>query len=510
LGPFTIGGSVTGLTGTVVLQNNGKDDLSLTANGSFTFATKSAKDATYAVTVLTQPSGQICTVNSGGGTATDNVTTVSVDCVTQWAGSKQLGGVAAPSFGQSVAVDASGNVYVVGETTGSLDGKPLVGTTDLFITKYDLSGVKQSTQLLGLEGAATFGRSVAIDASGNVYVAGFTNGKLGLDPKTTGDFDSVVIKYNSKGVKQYIKQLGVGVAGAFTLGYSVAVDANLNVYVAGVTSGSLLGRTLTGSLVGSTLTGTMDSFVAKYDSQGDLQYTRQWGVAQKETSGSSVTTDASGNVYVAGYTTGGLPSSDAVNNVLMGDQDAFVSKYNSGGDWQYTHQLGVLGALTTGSSVAVDSRGNVYVVGDTTDGLSGNQMMGKKDFFVAKYSIDQQWQYTNQLGVAGATTVASSVAVDATGSVYLTGETNGQLYVDTLAGTKDLFVAKLNGSGVQLYLHQLGVAGQPMGGQAIALDTSGNIYIAGSTLGVLDVVNVPASGQSSFFVTKYDNNGVKK
>ena len=78
---FSVGGTVSGLSGTVVLQDNGGDDLSLTANGSFTFATKLAGGAAYSVTVKTNPSGQTCTVSGGSGTvAAANVTSVAVSC----------------------------------------------------------------------------------------------------------------------------------------------------------------------------------------------------------------------------------------------------------------------------------------------------------------------------------------------------------------------------------------------------------------------------------------------
>jgi hypothetical protein len=79
---YTVGGSISGLTGTVVLQNNGKDNLSRSANGSFTFATATTTGASYAVTVLTNPSGQTCSVSSGSGTVSGaNVTSVLISCV---------------------------------------------------------------------------------------------------------------------------------------------------------------------------------------------------------------------------------------------------------------------------------------------------------------------------------------------------------------------------------------------------------------------------------------------
>ena len=82
---YSIGGSVLGLSGTgLVLQDNGGNNLSVSANGSFTFTNSVASGATYSVTVLTQPMEQICTVNSGSGTASANVTNVLIACVNNW------------------------------------------------------------------------------------------------------------------------------------------------------------------------------------------------------------------------------------------------------------------------------------------------------------------------------------------------------------------------------------------------------------------------------------------
>jgi hypothetical protein len=234
--------------------------------------------------------------------------------VPHWIGTKQLGVAGHVTLGNSIATDASGNVYVTGYTYGGLDGNTLTGTTDFFVTKYDSSGVKQYTRQLGVAGQITKGWSLTTDTSGNVYVAGETTG--GLDGNTlTGTTDFIVTKYNSSGVKQYTRQLGV--AGQITTGWSVTTDTSGNVYVAGET---------TGGLDGNALTGTRDFFVTKYNSSGVKQYTRQMGVAGQRTTGWSVTTDANGNVYVAGDTTGGLDG-----NTLTGTYDLFVTKYDSSG-----------------------------------------------------------------------------------------------------------------------------------------------------------------------------------
>lgn len=79
---FTVGGTLSSLSGTLVLQNNSSNNLSLTSSGSFTFTTAVATGASYSVTVLTQPTQQICTVSSGSGTISSaNVTTVTIACI---------------------------------------------------------------------------------------------------------------------------------------------------------------------------------------------------------------------------------------------------------------------------------------------------------------------------------------------------------------------------------------------------------------------------------------------
>jgi hypothetical protein len=488
---YTIGGTVSGLTGTLVLQNNGGDNLSLTTNGSFTFSKALSSGAAYAAAVLTQPSGEICTVSSGSGTASAKVTTVSVQCIVPWTGTKQMGAVGADTQALSDATDASGNVYVVGYTTGGLDGNTLIGTSDVFLTKYNSSGVKQYTKQLGVAGVDTYGYSVATDASGNVYAVGYTTG--GLDGNLqTGTNDLFVTKYDSSGVKQFTRQLGV--AGVNTYAYSVATDASGNVYVAGQTFGGL---------DGNTLTGTSDVFLTKYNSSGVKQYTQQLGVVGADTYSYWAATDASGNVYVSGTTTGGLDG-----NSLMGTSDVFVTKYNSSGVKQYTSQLGVAGLDTYGYSVATDASGNVFVSGQTFGGLDGNTLTGTSDVFVIKYNSGGVKQYTGQLGVAGADTVVNSVATDASGNVYVAGFSTGGFDGNMLTGTTDFFVTKYNSSGVKQYTRQLGVLGADTYGCSVATDGSGNAYVAGATYGGLDGNTL--TGTTDFFVTKYDSNGVKQ
>ena len=409
-----------------------------------------------------------------------------------WVGTKQLGVAGFVTNGSSVNADASGNVYVAGYTNGGLDGNALTGFYDFFVTKYDSSGAKQYTKQFGAAGVGggTKGTSVATDASGNVYVAGYTGD--GLDGNVmTGTTDFFVTKYNSSGVKQYTKQLGV--AGRSTKAMSVATDSNGNVYVAGYT---------TGGLDGNALTGNYDFFLTKYNSSGVKQYTKQLGVAGRDTQGKSVATDANSNVFVAGSTGGGLDG-----NPSIGSPDFFVTKFDSNGVKQYTKQMGVVGRFTFGESVATDTFGNVYVAGYTTGGLDGNARIGNQDFFVTKFDNGGVKQYTKQLGVVGGALVGQSVATDLSGNVYVAGYTFNGLDGNTLAGNYDAFVTKYNNVGTKQFTKQLGVAGSNTSG-TVATDLNGNVFLAGYTSGGLDGNTL--IGTNDLFVTKYNSSGTKQ
>jgi len=166
--------------------------------------------------------GHTQTVTSGG-TATKQIGTSSDD------------------YGYAVAVDTSGNVYVTVATYGSLDGNTSAGVSDIFLVKYNATGTKQWTRQLGTS-SNDYGYAVTVDTNGNIYVTGDTNGSM--DGNTSaGGSDMFIVKYDSTGVKQWTRQLGTV---ADDYGWGVAVDASENVYVTGATNGNLDGNTSAG------------------------------------------------------------------------------------------------------------------------------------------------------------------------------------------------------------------------------------------------------------------------
>jgi hypothetical protein len=387
--------------------------------------------------VVTDASGNIYVTGLTRGGLDGNTLTGTADAfLTKYdaAGTRlytrQLGAAGVDTYGNAVATDASGNVYVAGETSGGLDGNILTGKVDFFLTKYDASGTKQFTRQLGVAGSWTRGYAVAVDSNANVYVGGCTFG--GLDGNTlTGTVDYFLTKYSALGAKVYTKQSGV--PGKTTEGNAVATDLNGNVYIAGETNGGF---------DGNTLTGVNDLFCTMYNATGIQVHTMQLGVAGKSTSGNAVATDATGNVYISGSTNGQLDG-----NSLMGTTDFFLVKYDPWANKLFTTQLGVAGHDTFGYAVATEGSASVYVCGVTLGGLDGKTLTGTEDFFLSKYTSSGTKVYTKQMGAAGKTTRGRAVATDASGNVYASGTTWGGLDGNTLAGASDYFLSKYDSAG---------------------------------------------------------------
>jgi hypothetical protein len=397
---------------------------------------------------------------------------------------RQLG-TAVADVGFSVATDNNSNVYVAGYTSGGLDGNTSTGGYNLFVVKYDANSTKLWTRQLG-GSAPNLGQGVATDSSGNVYAVGYTFGSFDGNA-SAGLTDLFVVKYDTSGVKLWTRQLGTA---ASDEGHSVATDNSGNVYVAGHTSGGLDGNTSTGGY---------DLFVVKYDTSGTKLWTRQLGTAASDY-GSSVATDSNGNLYVAGRTEGGLDG-----NTNAGLTDIFVVKYNASGTKLWTRQLGTTG-YDDGYSVATDSSGNVYVTGATNGGLDGNTNAGRGDLFVVKYDTSGTKLWTRQLGATGYDS-GFSVTTDSGGNVYVTGATDGGLDGNTNAGRDDLFVVKYDTSGSKLWTRQLGTAMHD-NGYGVTTDSNSNVYVTGRTFGGLD--GNTNAGDSDLFVVKYAADGTKR
>jgi len=366
--------------------------------------------------------------NANPGTADIFLTKYDASGTRQW--TRLAGTTGGDESGWSaVAVDGSGNIYVTGWTSGNLDGETNAGGSDAVLIKYNASGTRQWTRLLGSAGSDS-AWSVAVDGSGNVYISGFTDGSLG-DQTNSGGTDAFVAKYNSSGTFQWVRQLGNA---TLTYSYAVAVAASGNVYISGMTRGSLDGQTNQG---------IQDIFVAKYNSSGTRQWTRMLGSTLFDYC-YSVAVDASENVYVAGDSKGhfdGWTNTDGSGTT----EDIFLAKFNASGTKQWSVFHGGAGN-DVASGLAVDSSGNAYIAGNTDAALDGFTPAGSHDLILMKYDASGTRQWTTMLGTA-AGDYGRSVAVDASGNAFMTGHTAGDLDGATNSGGTDGFIVKVDTNG---------------------------------------------------------------
>jgi uncharacterized delta-60 repeat protein len=256
------------------------------------------------------------------------------------------------------------------------------------------------------------------------------------------------------GVSYWIATLG-GTGSDY--GNSIAIDSENNSYVLGYTD--------------STGAGSNDFLLAKYDSEGTIQWQRVLG-GTGDDQGLSISTDSSNNVYVTGFTNVGL---------------FFIAKYNPAGTIQWQR---VLGSSSENSlSIAIDSSNNVYVTGYTSSTGAGGS-----DELIAKYNSSGTIQWQRTLGGTN-TDQARSIKTDSSNNIYILGRTRS-----TGAGSYDFLIAKYNSSGTIQWQRTFGGASTE-DGRSIKIDSSNNIYVFGDTYST-------GAGGSDVLLAKYDSSGI--
>jgi hypothetical protein len=350
---------------------------------------------------------------------------------------------------------------------------------------------------------------IAVDASGNAYVTGYTASDdfpASVGPITTikGDADAFVAKVKADGSGLvYAGFLGGSQADS---GNAIAVDALGNAYVAGETNSADFPAA--GGL-DATFNGGTDVFVTKINAAGTgLVYSGYIGGSNVD-NGLGIAVDKLGNAYLAGSTqSGDFPAGGGPDATYHGNRDAFVAKVAS--DASGLLWAGYLGGSgnDSGEGIAVDASGNAYVTGSTTStnfpAANGPDVTfnGLTDAFVAKVASDGSglvWA-----GYIGGSSIDAGrdIAVDAAGNAYVTGVTLGGSFPasggpdTTHNGSYDAFVAKVKADGSGLvYAGFLGGSSNDSG-EAIAVDSGGNAYLTGYT----ESSDFPAAGgpDSSF------------
>ncbi len=458
--------------------------------------------------------------NLGGADAF--VTKINADG-SQLSYSTYLGGSGNDS-GLSIAVDRVGNAYVTGSTAADFEVKnPFQranrGGSDVFVAKLDANGATMVyATYLGGSGLDQ-GLDIAVDQAGAAYVTGVTastdfSARQPIQPNNRGGGDAFIAKLSVTGA-DLVYSTYFGGAGA-DAGHSIAVDSGGAAYIAGLTGSTNLP---TQNPLQPANRGEEDAFVAKINAAGSaLVYATYLGGAKSDT-GYGIAVDASGAAYVTGVTASmDFNTKNALQGANRGELDAFVAKISSDGSaLSYSSYLGGSN-LEFGNGIAVDDSGAVYVAGATasTDFNTRNPLQGMNrgsfDAFVAKInSSGSELVYSTYLGGV-ANDLASSVAVDAAGGVYLTGNTTSVNFPvkspaqDKNGGSGDAFITTINAAGSDLvYSTYIGGSGLDEG-SGVAVDGAGNIYATGQTtsldLPTANSFQPSASGGLDAFIVK--------
>ncbi len=431
-----------------------------------------------------------------------------------------LGGTS-DEIGAGIAVDAAGNVYIVGTTqspdfptkTGAFQRTGAAGNfSDVFVAKLNPTGTAlvYSTFIGGRD--FDWGRAIAIDAAGNAYIAGQTKSSnfpttagafdrtFGVPdncPRCVDNYDAFVLKLNAAG-SALLYSTFLGGKSDIDDALGIAVDSGGSAYVTGET-GSADFPTTPGAFR-TTRNSAFDAYVTKLNPSGSaLAYSTFIGGSQVDF-GVRIAVDAARNAYVLGNTSSSdFPTTHgAFNTISNGGFDVFVLKLNlAGSNLVYSTFLGGLDADFAGG-LAIDSAGNAYVSGatassnfPTTPGAfetvpPGNNGGGA---FVTKLNATgSALIYSTFLGDAG----ASGLALTSNGSVWVTGATTSltfpttpdafQGFLHAGPSSTDAFITELNAAGSAiLYSTYLG-GGNTDRGTDLTLDSAGNVYVTGATL----------------------------
>jgi hypothetical protein len=427
--------------------------------------------STNTTTTAADQTGRLIKLSNISGTPTATVTSTT----------KATSGTTTAA---GTVVDASGNIYVIGNATGNFGSQLNQGAQDAYLTKYDSAGNAVWQKLLGSAGTAN-GYGLALDPSGGVVVTGSSTADLVPGAVANGNEDSFVARYDANGNQMWIKQIQTL---ANNRSNAVSVDASGNIYIGGSVSGYPIANpvngqtTIPGGVIGAhqTAQGGADAYLAKFDSKGNLVSENQFGTSGDDQVAATATGD-DGSLYVASVQNG----------------QAVVSKYANGDITTAPVWTETLGALAAGGAIGglTVSGGKVYVSGTTsnTNLTAGGAASvaaastGGMDAFVFAMTDNGASASADHVSYVGtsATDQGGAVTVGPDGTVYLTGSTKG-----TFAGQQrniqnvtNAFATALNADGTVQWTQQYGGADGQSTGAGVAIDTQGS--------SVLDALGLP-------------------
>jgi uncharacterized membrane protein YqhA len=378
-----------------------------------------------------------------------------------------------------------------------------------------------------------YGRSVAVDATGNIYTTGSFIGTVDFDPgagvfnlTAVGSDDVFVSKLDANGNFVWAKQLG---GFSSDVGFSIALDAAGNVYTTGWFANTADFDPGVGTFNLISVVGSIDVFISKLDASGNFIWAQQLAGASGDIA-YDITVDAAGNVYTTGSFFGTSdfdPGPGFFSMTSNGGNDIFISKLDASGNFVWAKKMGG-SANDVGYSITVDASGNVHTTGSfdgTVDfnpgvGTFNLVSIGSTDIFISKLDALGNYVWAKSMGASN-TDEGRNIKVDAAGNIYTTGYFIGTVDFDpgattyslaSLVASVDIFISKLDAAGNFVWARSMGGNLNDYG-FSIALDASGNVYTTGLFRLTADfdpgagVFNLTSTGVDDIFISKLNSSG---
>ena len=377
----------------------------------------------------------------------------------------------------------NGNLFLFG-----LNNFALIADFDSTKDTIQLYGQSSNYQLLDL------GIGTVVTYQQEIFPNIFVPDVIAILPSSGLNLNSSYFQYVGytapKLVNSNIKQIGTE---GLEMTDSITVDTLGNVYVAGTTTGSLIASNV----------GLRDIWFSKYDSSGNLLFSRQFGTTATD-SVFSIVTDSENNVFMVGLSQGDL------SGPLQGvNTDAWIAKYDSNGNQQWLKKITGSGQGQPASSYGIDfdAVGNVYLSGVVdVPTPPDSEFPLSTDNFVAKYDNNGNQQWIVQEGKPGIYDFdeAYKLTVDREGNSYSVGFTTSD-FAGTPATLYDAWISKHDSSGQQEWIRQIATPDYDWA-WGVGTDSIGNSFVTGWTLGSL-AGTTGNLGSYDAWLAKYDKNG---
>jgi len=431
-----------------------------------------------------------------------------------WRWAKALGGIN-DQWCSDIAVDRrNGDTYTTGYFYGAIDFDPgpdsfnvtSDGDADIFISKLDsLGNFVWAITLTDTNNYLTFGKSMVIDDSGNIYISGCFGGTVDFDPGpdtfnliSGAAYDIFVLKLDGAGSFKWAKAME-GTSGYGSCGESITLDSFNNIYTSGFFS-STVDFDPGPDEYNLTASEIEEICIFKLDSSGNFVWAKAFeGSTIYSNTSIAIDFGRDADVYTTGNFMGTVdfdPGAGIFNLTSNGAKDIFISKLDGSGNFVWAKSIGGSN-YDAGFSIAIDpSNGNVYTTGGFADmvdfdpgvGIFNLTSNGAFDIFISKLDQGGNFVWAKAMGAVSGEGYGSSVIIKpgGNGDIFTTGHFTGTIDFDpgvstfnlTSNGGGDLFVSKLDSAGNFVWAISGGGVYEEYS-NSIDLDSNGDLFIAG-------------------------------